>query len=103
MAQRNLTAAEVLERILMLDSEDSEDNSQRDSEGEAEPQQPDPISSDKSEEEEEVQQNVAQAGHDGAQWEVEDRPNVGRVGCWKRVHRTRGTHEVFPKHPDGRH
>ena len=41
-----------------------------------------PISSDESEEEEEVQQNVAQAvGRDGTQWEVEDRPNVGRVGA----------------------
>lgn len=75
--------AEVLERILTLESEDSGDDSQRDSETEAEPQQPDPISSDEiSEEEEEVQQNVAQAvGRDGTHWEVVDRPNAGRVAA----------------------
>ena len=61
MAGRNLTAADVLERILALDSEDSGDDSQHNNEGEAEPQQRDPISSDESEEEEETQQNVEQA------------------------------------------
>ena len=46
MARRNLMLVQVLERILTLDSEDSGDDSQRDSETEAEPQLPDTISSD---------------------------------------------------------
>ena len=82
MARRNLMqSSRVLERILALDSEDSGDDSQRDSEGEAEPEH-DPISSDEEEEgeEEEAQQNAPQAvGRDGTQWDVVDRPSIGRV------------------------
>lgn len=83
MARRNLTAIEVLDGIMALDIDDSGDDSQHDSEGEAaEPQDRDPISSDESEEEEEPQNNVAQTvGRDGTQWEVIDRPNVGRVAA----------------------
>lgn len=44
LARRNRVAAEVLERILNLNSEDSGDESQRDSEEEAGHEHPDPIS-----------------------------------------------------------
>ena len=67
MAQQ-ITAEEVLEGILAMDSDDSGDESETESTGESEPQAESQQSSSEEEEAEEPQLNATMVGRDGTQW-----------------------------------